>query len=328
MSSLFIDRQNVQLKLDSGALVFREGGERIGTVPLAPISRVFVRGSALLPASLLGKLGDAGAGVVILSGRQAQPTLMLSRPHSDARRRIAQVKTHLDPAFCLAFARQLVQDKLTAHRQLLDELLQSRPQHRYDLTRTARALERHMEAIATADTLATLRGVEGAAAGAWFGALRAILPASMEFTGRNRRPPRDPFNALLSLSYTLAGAEIVLALHGSGLDPAIGYYHCISYGRHSLACDLLEPLRADIDRFCLRLISQQTITRDHFSTASGEGGACILGKAGRTRYYDAWEQHATTTLRRAIGLHVQRLLQSIASAMPELAPDSLEENNI
>ena len=100
MSSLFIDRQNVQLSLDSGALVLREGGERIGTVPLAPISRVFVRGSAMLPASVLGKLGDAGAGVVILSGRQAKPTLMLSRPHSDARRRIAQVKMALDDAFC------------------------------------------------------------------------------------------------------------------------------------------------------------------------------------------------------------------------------------
>lgn len=320
MSSLFIDRQNVQLSLDSGALVLREGGERIGTVPLAPISRVFVRGSAMLPASVLGKLGDAGAGVVILSGRQAKPTLMLSRPHSDARRRIAQVKMALDEAFCLRFAQQLVRGKLTAQRAWFDELRQARPQHRYDLTRAIQSLDHHLDALDGAGDLASLRGQEGAAASAYFAALRAILPASLEFTGRNRRPPRDPFNALLSLSYTLAGAEIVLALHGSGLDPAIGYYHTISYGRHSLACDLLEPLRPRIDRFCLQLVNQQTLTADHFSTTSG---ACILGKAGRSRYYDAWEEHATT-LRRTIGLHVQELLQTLASAMPPLTPDSLD----
>lgn len=102
MTSLFVDRRDVHLQLDAGALVFRENGQRIGAVPLAPITRVFLRGNVTLEASLLGKLGEGGAGVVILSGKQARPSLMLSRPHNDARRRVAQVRLSLDDTFCLA----------------------------------------------------------------------------------------------------------------------------------------------------------------------------------------------------------------------------------
>ena len=90
MTSLFVDRRDVHLQLDAGSLVFRENDQRIGTVPLAPITRVFLRGNVTLEASLLGKLGEGGASVVILSGKQARPSLMLSRPHNDARRRVAQ----------------------------------------------------------------------------------------------------------------------------------------------------------------------------------------------------------------------------------------------
>ncbi len=323
MSSLYIDRQNVQLDYDSGAIVFREAGQRIGTVALAGVTRVVLRGSATLPASLLGRIGAAGAGVVILSGRRAQPTLMLSRPHSDARRRIAQVRLALEAAFCLQFARGLVREKIAGHRSLLDELRPAHPAARRPLTSAMQALDAHLASLDAAASLAALRGIEGAAASAWFAALRAVLPASLGFAGRNRRPPRDPFNALLSLSYTLAGAELALALHGSGLDAAIGYYHQPSHARHSLACDLLEPLRPRIDRFCLRLIARQTLSAEHFCTSAANG--CLLGKAGRSHYYNAWERSAAPALRRAISAQVQQLLQTIAPAMPALLPEREDE---
>lgn len=92
MSSLFVDRRGVQLELDADALIFRENGERIGTVPVAPLTRVFLRGDVRLSAALLGKLGERGVGVVVLSGRQGKPSLLLARPHNDATRRVEQVK--------------------------------------------------------------------------------------------------------------------------------------------------------------------------------------------------------------------------------------------
>ncbi|MDR2503674.1 MAG: CRISPR-associated endonuclease Cas1, partial [Deltaproteobacteria bacterium] len=90
MSSLYVDRRGVELRLDGGAIAFYENSERVGTVPLAPLERIFLRGDVILRSSLLGKLGEKNIGLITLSGRRADPTLMLARPHNDAARRVAQ----------------------------------------------------------------------------------------------------------------------------------------------------------------------------------------------------------------------------------------------
>ena len=100
MTSLYVDRRGVTLKADGEALVFYENAERVGTVPLSPLSRVFLRGDVTLSSSLLGKLGERGIGGGGLSGRKAEPTLLLARPHNDAARRLAEraVAGALSPA--------------------------------------------------------------------------------------------------------------------------------------------------------------------------------------------------------------------------------------
>jgi CRISPR-associated protein Cas1 len=121
MTSLYVDRRGVTLKADGEALVFYENGERIGTVPLAPLSRVFMRGDVTVSSALLGKLGERGIGVVVLSGRKAVPTMLLGRPHNDAARRVAQYRLSLDADFCLRFARAIVEAKLRAQAAFLAE---------------------------------------------------------------------------------------------------------------------------------------------------------------------------------------------------------------
>lgn len=310
MSTLFVDRRDAHLEFDAGALVFREGdkhGERIGTVPLAPLRRVFLRGNLTLQASLLGKLGEQGVGVVVLSGRIGKPSLFLGRPHHDARRRVAQTRHSLDAAFCLDFARQLVQTKLARQHAWLDTLRDHAPHARRPLTQAMHQLASCQDGLPRADHLDSLRGMEGAAASAYFTALAAVVPESLQFTHRNRRPPRDPFNVLLSLTYTLAHAEMAIALHGAGFDPCIGYYHQLSLGRESLACDLMETVRPLADRLCLHLVTTQVLVKDHFSHTSA---GCLLGKAGRSRYYGAYEDNAAP-LRHAIQESVQALRDTV-----------------
>ena len=310
MSSLFVDRRDAHLEFDAGALVFRDNGkegERIGTVPLAPLKRIFLRGNLTLQASLLGKLGELGIGVVVLTGRLGKPSLMLGRPHNDARRRVAQTRLSLDAGFCLSFARQIIHAKLAAQQAWFEQLRDDHPQARYPLTHAMQLLQEHQQRLTQIDNIDSLRGIEGAGASAYFAGLRSLVPDSMHFTHRNRRPPRDPFNVLLSLTYTLVNAEIAMALHGAGLDPCIGYYHQLSWGRESLACDLMEPLRPLADRFCLQLVMQQNLTAEHFSQSNA---GCLLGKAGRARYYSAYEENAAP-LRRAIADSVNALRQSI-----------------
>lgn len=303
MSSLYIDRRGVELEADGEALVFRENGDRIGTVPLAPLSRIFLRGDVRLQSSLLGKLGERGIGVIILSGRKAEPTLLMARPHNDAARRIAQYQMSLDAGRCLDFARDLVQRKLASQRNFLAARREHDLEHRYELTLALRKLDGIMAQIMTKDKIAALLGVEGAGAAAYFAGFAAIAPPRLKFSQRNRRPPRDPLNALLSLGYTLLHAEAVLALYGAGLDPYIGFYHQLDFGRESLACDIVEPLRVEVDAFMLDLFRKDVLRVDDFSTT--ESG-CLLGKAGRAKFYTAWETLAEK-LRKQLSVQVDEL---------------------
>jgi CRISPR-associated protein Cas1 len=289
MTSLYVDRRGVELKSDGEALIFTENGERVGTVPLSPLTRVFLRGDVKLTASLLGKLGEHGIGVVILSGRKGTPTLLLGRPHNDAARRIAQYRLSLDEKYCLNFSHAIVANKLQGQLDFIRECLTADAMHRYPLTTCARRLSGMIEQIDAQSSIASLRGLEGAAAAAYFETLGEILPESLSFCGRNRQPPRDPVNAMLSLTYTMLHAEAVLVLYGNGLDPFIGFYHALNFGRESLACDLMEALRPQADRFVLALFRQGTLSADDFSKTDG---ACLLGKAGRSRYYAAYESQA------------------------------------
>jgi CRISP-associated protein Cas1 len=223
MTSLYVDRRGVTLKADGEALVFHENGERVGTVPLAPLSRVFLRGDVTLSSSLLGKLGERGIGVVVLSGRKAVPTLLLGRPHNDAARRVAQYRLSQDADFCLRFARAIVEAKLRAQAALLAERRETEMQSRYLLTVALRRVESAIAGVDTQPSIGGLRGLEGAAAAAYFGGFADLLPHALTFAGRNRQPPRDPVNVVLSLGYTLLQAEAVLALYGAGLDPFVGF---------------------------------------------------------------------------------------------------------
>lgn len=286
MTSLYVDRRGVVLKADGEALVFYENGERIGTVPMAPLSRIFLRGDVSLSSSLLGKLGERGIGVVVLSGRKAIPTLLLGRPHNDAARRVAQYRLSQDPDFCLRFSRAIVESKLRAQAAFLDERRDSDMQSRYLLTVVLRRLESTIAAVDAQTSIASLRGLEGAGAAAYFEGLGDLLPDRLGFDRRNRRPPQDPVNAVLSLGYTLLHAEAVLALYGAGFDPFVGFYHALDFGRESLACDSVEPLRVEVDRHTLMLFRTEKLRVDDFTQADG---ACLLGKAGRARFYAEWE---------------------------------------
>ncbi len=128
-------------------------------------------------------------------------------------------------------------------------------------------------------------GVEGIAATTCFQIWRSALPEKWTFTGRNRRPPKDPINALLSLGYTIMGSEIGRAVNIKGLDPALGFLHTPQTGRESLVLDILELIRPEVDRFVIELINEK-LTLRNFKTNQQDG--CRLNKNGRKIFYPAW----------------------------------------
>lgn len=287
MSSLYIDRRGTEIKLSGEALVCYENDQRVGTIPLAPIERIYIKGDVKLQASLLAKLGEKNIGIICLSGRKNTPTLFMPQPHNDAIRRLAQYEFAQNENFCLAFAKIIVRLKLITQKNWLWQAANLRLDKKYLLTLKVEELNNLINKINEQTTLASLRGIEGKAAAVYFAALSLYLPPSLHFEGRNRRPPKDPFNAVLSLTYTLLHSESILTIHGAGLDPFIGFYHSIDYARESLACDLIEPIRPLVDNWLLGCFRKKILREEHFSTTQ-EG--CLLGKAGRIHFYQEYEK--------------------------------------
>jgi CRISP-associated protein Cas1 len=122
MASLCVDRRVVTLSLDGDAIAFHEEGERIGTMPVAPLERIYPRGDVRLFSGLLGRLGSYGIGVVVLSGRKGQQTMLLPRPHNDARIRVAHGGKRAAPG-PLARSR-----KISAQPDLVAEIGIARPE--------------------------------------------------------------------------------------------------------------------------------------------------------------------------------------------------------
>lgn len=131
MSSLYIDRKGVELKLSGEALIFYENGERIGTIPLTPLERIYLKGDIKLQASLLAKLGEKHIGIICLSGRKNTPTLFMSQPHNDAARRVAQYALSQNEAFCLQFAKKIVLLKLLTQKNWLWQASNKRLDKKY-----------------------------------------------------------------------------------------------------------------------------------------------------------------------------------------------------
>lgn len=290
-SSLYIDRKGITLKMQNDALLFYECNERIATIPLAPIDRIYLYGDVTLTASILAKLGELGIGVICLSGRKHLPTLLMSCPHNDAKMRISQYKLSLDPIFCLQFAKKIIKLKLINQKNFIKIVLDKNSLRHGDITKIFNEIDLLIKKIPNQETLASLRGLEGRCATLYFQTLQYYLPSHLNFRGRNRQPPRDPFNAGLSLGYTLLQSQIVLSLYGCGLDPFIGFYHQIDFGRESLACDLIELFRVLYDQWLIDCFKQKILRVEDFSTTPN---GCFLGKAGRIRFYTEFEHGKET----------------------------------
>jgi CRISPR-associated protein Cas1 len=264
------------------------------------LDRVVLRGNVDTDTGVLGALADAGVAVVVLSGRHSRNLATVIGPlHGDAGRRLAQYALYHDAARRTAWSRYLVHRKLAAQERLLRRALAARPDLRHSLTRGLEGLlplRRRVGGASEPMSLNMLLGIEGAAASAYFGAFTTLFPPSLNFTGRNRRPPRDPVNAALSLAYTLAHAECVHACHIAGLDPFLGFFHEPAHGRESLAADCLEPIRPRIDAWVWGLFRERLLREDHFSS---QEDACLLGKAGRAVFYNEYE-HLAAPLRRLL----------------------------
>lgn len=324
MSTLCIDKRGLLLKVAGQALVFYDDNKRVGTVPIHSLERVCIYGELQLSASVLGKLGEHGVGILVLNGYKKEPVMLMPNQHVDAIRRQTQY-TLSSQDFALQKAQQWVIQKLQGQRAVIQSLGESSSKlSRLDVDKFVSTVQEQILQASSTESEESLRGYEGAVAAQYFQLFAKVLPDSLGFNGRNRMPPRDPFNAMLSLGYTLLYFEAVRQCHLAGLDPYCGFYHRVYTGRASLACDIMEPIRPIYDQWLREIFLQQTLRIEDFTFKEE---ACVLGKAGRARFYAAYEQVAKVSrkkFREILTLLLRDMRQAIRSedvvafALPEV----------
>ncbi len=316
MAVLYVERRNAELRSRDGCLETWVGAERESAIPWKLLDRIVLRSGVALNSRVLLDASQHGIAVQMLDSRDWEATAIVYGPESpDAVRRVKQVQCLLDAEWRLRFCRRLLELKLRGQMQLLEHIARERVEARHAAQKAQASIREVCRGLraGAGSTLQQLGGMEGGAARMYFSAYQEVFASSWKFRQRNRRPPRDPVNALLSLGYTIEFGRCVHALRRAGLDASIGYLHAAAHGRQSLACDLLEAMRWRIDGLVWQLTRTRELRPEHFHQ---EGEKCLLAKAGRLRFYAAME--ATRERDETDLLRLARLLAKVIDGRAEL----------
>ena len=288
---LYVQARGAKVAKSGETLVVSIDDEKVATARLAETSQVVLMGSIYITAPCLQELMWRGIPVTWYSHGGWFYGHTVGNGHKNVELRTAQYRASFDAATCLRFAQGLVSAKILNCRTLLRRNWKRLDDNRgvmIDLKEDSRSAER-------AQSLAELLGIEGAAAARYFGAFPAMISrddpeeeAAFDFKKRNRRPPTDPVNALLSFAYSLLVRAWTVTLTSVGFDAFRGLYHQPRYGRPALALDLMEPFRPIVaESVVLQVINNGEVKPPDFKAAAG---SVALTAAGRRKFIAAFER--------------------------------------
>lgn len=269
MSVLYIVEQGASLHKNGNLLVVEKGGEEITSVHAFKVEQVILVGNVRVSPPTIAFLLEEGIDTVFLSSKGKYRGRLISQFGKNIVLRRFQFRKMDDPAFCLELAKCYAEGKLKNCRTLLRR--HHRELNRPEIEASIHMLRNMLEKIGGAGGLDVLRGIEGKGANSYFqGFKHAIRAEGMPFESRNRRPPRDAVNALLSFGYALLGNTVHTAANIVGLDPYLGCLHAVDYGRPSLVLDLMEEFRPIlVDALLLRVLNRRVITPNDFYFQEG-----------------------------------------------------------
>jgi len=290
MQTLYIDRRDTRLDVDrERILVHSPSLPRPLSIAFTYLSSIVISAKTQLHSHVLLACASRGIPVIILDPRSCESHAQYIPPSSKVvHRKIKQFEVLDQDGRRLGYAKQMVYSQALQQYKLLRYWFKNREIEQTNQDQLIERLKTIIKMINTCQSLEQLRGLEGASAKIIFYTMSLLVPAWCKFKGRNRRPPRDPINVLLSLSYSLIYAECTRALTAHAIDPMLGFYHEPVHGRYSLACDLTERIRTDIEKWVIQLILEEHLRPPHFT--SSEQYPCVLNKEGRAIFYPLWER--------------------------------------
>lgn len=297
-SVLYLQEQGSWVSKRGGHfLVHLKDGEGKVTVPLSTLKQVVIYGNVQLSTQAMETLLEEGIPTAFLSiYGQFKGTLSPIQTKTPSLR-MAQFISFHNPDIRLKVSKEIVRSKILNCRALLMRSLRS-DDDEFTEDESAEKLKEFSQLAEKAQGIDELLGIEGSAARIYFENLPRMIKTpekcEFDFNERNRRPPKDPVNALLSLGYSLLLKDVMSAIGIVGLDPCIGLYHSQHHNRPSLALDLMEEFRPLIaDSVALTLINKKMITREDFLQF---GKACYLNESGRRKFFETYEDRKNTEI--------------------------------
>ena len=295
LNTLYVMTQGAYLSLDHETVRVEVGGELKLQVPLHHLGSIVTMGNVMISPFFLGKCAEDGRAVVILDRNGRYKCRMIGKTSGNVLLRQAQYQAGQDEVRTTTLAAAITAGKVKNARNVLIRSAReaATPEEEARLRKSADVQADalfHLKAPRDTDHV---RGLEGEAAAAYFDVFTLMIKSSerdsLPMNGRNRRPPLDPINALISFLYTLVLNDCISALEGVGLDPQMGFLHVPRPGRPSLGLDLMEEFRAFLaDRLALTLINRKQITIEHFEPRPG--GAVYLNEKGRKEVVAAYQK--------------------------------------
>ncbi|WP_312274578.1 CRISPR-associated endonuclease Cas1 [Candidatus Igneacidithiobacillus taiwanensis] len=297
--TLYITEQGAYLTLRNERIVIRHDGAENHSLPLHRVTQIILQGNQLVSTALLRACRENNADVFLSSFTGACELRIDDLDASGLDTWTAQVRLQENTDFLLQIAKSIIKAKLTNSRYVLRNA--NRHREIPELNDALRLLDQHREQIDTCKTLDKLRGIEGNAARVYYQAFAELLKPGWHWAGRNRRPPKDPINALLSYGYGLLYQNVLGTLRRTGLNPYLGVYHQLRPGHPALASDLMEEFRAlVVDRMVIKLLSDPKTTAADFIMDPHSSLPCKLGTALRKRCIQSFEERINSTFQHPI----------------------------
>ena len=302
LNTLYVTTEGAYLHKDGETVAVEIDGTVKARAPAHLLGQIVCFGRVAMSPSLMAFASEAGMSVAWL-GYSGKMLARVEGPQTGnvLLRRAQHEATKATNA--LPVARSVVAAKVANQRSVLRRHLRDNPDS--PGSEAVDAAQRRLSDAARhalgAPDLDTLRGYEGEGGQAYWSVFAHLIRNTdpvFAFDGRNRRPPRDATNALLSLLYALVALDFRAACESHGLDPQMGFLHRDRPGRMSLALDLMEEMRAPLaDRICLSLINRRQISASNFRHE--ETGAVLLDDVGRRTVLEAYQARKRTELRHA-----------------------------
>lgn len=332
---LYVDEQGCAIKKTGERLLVVKENEIIRDIPLIHLGQVVISGNVNLTTPAMQTLLHEGIPVVFLSAYGRYHGALIPQVSRNSLLRHAQHRVANNTDACLDLSKSFVMGKIGNMRTTLQRRKWQAPdstdpslQPLLDSIKSIQTMEKR---INTATDISELLGLEGNASAAYFRSFTFMLKEDMgfDFQKRSRRPPADPTNALLSFAYSLLTADISSAIQTVGLDPYVGYYHQLKYGKPCLALDMMEEFRPIIaDSVVITLINNRRISPEDFTQSHG---GWYLNDKSRKTFYAAYETRKNETIthpvfkykltfRRAMELQVRLLAKYLTGEIEEYTP--------